>query len=101
MTPALFGPEMLADPYPTYEELRRTDPVHWHAPFAAWVLTRYDDVVAATQDPRLRSDRAEGMAVRSGCPELQRLFDVIGAQMNITNPERHHSAACPSAAASM
>lgn len=90
MASALFSPEMLVDPYPTYDELRRTDPVHWHEPFAAWVLTRYDDVVAATHDPRLRSDRAGGMSERAGCPELQRLFDVIGAQMNITNPERHH-----------
>ncbi|WP_216914833.1 MULTISPECIES: cytochrome P450 [unclassified Synechococcus] len=90
MTAALFSPAMLVDPYPTYAALRRTDPVHWHEPFGAWVLTRYDDVVAATQDPRLRSDRAGGMGERAGCPELQRLFEVIGAQMNITDPERHH-----------
>lgn len=90
MAAPLFSPGMLVDPYPTYAELRRTDPVHWHEPFGAWVLTRYDDVVAATQDPRLRSDRAGGMGTRAGDPELQRLFEVIGAQMNITNPERHH-----------
>ena len=52
--------------------------------------TRYDDVVAATQGPRLRSDRGGGMGERAGCPELQRLFEVIGAQMNITDPERQH-----------
>ncbi len=90
MTTALFSPAMLVDPYPTYAALRRTDPVHWHEPFGAWVLTRYDDVVAATHDPRLRSDRAGGMGERAGRPELQPLFEVIGAQMNITNPERHH-----------
>ncbi|PSB38872.1 cytochrome P450 [Aphanothece cf. minutissima CCALA 015] len=90
MTAALFSPAMLVDPYPTYAALRRTDPVHWHEPFGAWVLTRYDDVVAATHDPRLRSDRAGGMGERAGRPELQPLFEVIGAQMNITNPERHH-----------
>ncbi len=90
MTTALFSPAMLVDPYPTYDELRRTDPVHWHEPFGAWVLTRYDDVVAATHDPRLRSDRAGGMGERAVRAELQPLFEVIGAQMNITNPERHH-----------
>ncbi|MCP9796970.1 cytochrome P450 [Cyanobium sp. Lug-B] len=90
MTAALFSPAMLVDPYPTYAALRRTDPVHWHEPFGAWVLTRYDDVVAATHDPRLRSDRAGGMGERAGRPELQPLFEVIGAQMNITDPERHH-----------
>ncbi len=89
MTAALFSPAMLVDPYPTYAELQRTDPVHWHEPFGAWVLTRYDDVVAATQDPRLRSDRADSMGEHAGGPELQRLFEVIGAQMNITDPARH------------
>ena len=27
--PQLFGPAMLADPYPYYARLRRIDPVHW------------------------------------------------------------------------
>ena len=27
----LFGPEMLADPYPTYHRLRATHPVYWAA----------------------------------------------------------------------
>ncbi|MCX7354317.1 MAG: hypothetical protein NTY59_05730 [Alphaproteobacteria bacterium] len=37
---ALFGPEMLADPYPIYARLRAEDPVHWHPPFGVWILTR-------------------------------------------------------------
>lgn len=90
MPATLFSPGMLMDPYPTYAELRRSDPIHWHEPFGAWVLTRYDDVMAAVHDPRLRSDRAGGMDERAGRPELAPLFAVIGAQMNITNPERHH-----------
>jgi len=51
----LFGPEMLADPYPVYHRLRSTDPVHWHEPFQAWVVTRYDDVLACLHDSRLSS----------------------------------------------
>ena len=27
--PRLFGPEMLANPYPFYHRLRAFDPVHW------------------------------------------------------------------------
>ena len=30
-TPRLFGPEMLADPYPAYHRLRRAQPVYRHA----------------------------------------------------------------------
>ena len=55
----LFGPDMLADPYPTYRRLRETDPVHRYEPFGAWVLTRYDDVDAALRDLRLSSTLGE------------------------------------------
>jgi hypothetical protein len=40
MTSPLFGPAMLADPYPVYRRLRETDPVPWREPFGAWVLSR-------------------------------------------------------------
>ena len=38
-----FDPAFRADPYPFYERLRTTDPVHVSA-FGFTVLTRYDDV---------------------------------------------------------
>src|SRR5438093_1166064 len=47
-----MDPEFIADPYPTYHRLRAEDPVH-HSPLGFWVLTRYEDVVAALRDPRL------------------------------------------------
>ena len=42
-----------ADPYAQYRELRSQDPVHWSDAIQHWVLTRYDDVVAALKDSRL------------------------------------------------
>ena len=66
ITAPLFGPEMLADPYPVYRRLRETDPVHWHEPFGAWVLTRYDDVVAALHDPRFSAERTGAMQEMAG-----------------------------------
>jgi cytochrome P450 len=47
-----MDPDFIADPYPTYRTLREQDPVH-ESPLGFWVLTRYDDVVAALRDPRL------------------------------------------------
>jgi cytochrome P450 len=47
----------LADPYPYLHRLRRDDPVHWDEVLGGWVLTRYDDVMAAFRDERLSSDR--------------------------------------------
>jgi cytochrome P450 len=49
-TTPLSTSAMLSDPYAVYDQLRSTDPVHWHEPFGAWILTRHDDVVAAFQD---------------------------------------------------
>jgi hypothetical protein len=39
--PKLFGPKMLADPYPFYARLRSAAPVYWVDQIGGWVLTRY------------------------------------------------------------
>ena len=41
----LLDPEVLANPYPLYHQLRSQDPVHWDPFLHAWVVTRYADVV--------------------------------------------------------
>lgn len=41
---------LLANPYPTYERLRRIDPVHKARLIDAWVLSRYEDVQAVLLD---------------------------------------------------
>jgi cytochrome P450 len=41
----LLDPEVLANPYPLYRELRDEAPVHWDPYLHAWVVTRYVDVV--------------------------------------------------------
>jgi len=53
----LLTPEARANPYPVYESLRKGDPVHWSEMLQVWILTRYDDVLAALRDPALSSDR--------------------------------------------
>jgi len=61
-----MDPEFVADPYPTYQRLRREEPVH-HSPLGFWVLTRYEDVVAALRDPRLAKEAiAAFVAARLG-----------------------------------
>lgn len=49
----LLDPGLRANPYPLYEQLRQEEPVHWSQELGGWVLTRYDDVMAALHDPRL------------------------------------------------
>lgn len=51
-----FDPEAasyIADPYPALAALREQQPVYFHAPSQAWLVSRYKDVEAALTDPRL------------------------------------------------
>ena len=50
-------PEVRANPYPLYHQLREEEPVHWSELLEAWVLTRYDDVSALLKDSRFSADR--------------------------------------------
>jgi hypothetical protein len=45
-----FLPQLRTDPYAVYKLLREQDPVHWSPLMQAWVLTRYDDVLAVLRD---------------------------------------------------
>jgi cytochrome P450 len=51
----LMAPEVLADPYPTYAELRRNAPVSLVDPGGFYALTRYDDVMFALKNPQVFS----------------------------------------------
>ena len=55
----LLRPEVRANPYPFYAQLRSQDPVHWDEDMGFWVLTRYADVASAFNDPRF--SRAQGL----------------------------------------
>jgi cytochrome P450 PksS len=55
----LTDPTFLEDPYPVYHRMRRQDPVYWSDALGHWVLTRFDDVAAATRHPALSSARTE------------------------------------------
>ena len=55
----LLRPEVRADPYPFYAQLRSQDPVHWDEDAGFWLLTRYADIAAVYNDPRF--SRAQGL----------------------------------------
>jgi pimeloyl-[acyl-carrier protein] synthase len=79
-----MDPAFVADPYPTYRRLRTEDPVH-HSPLGFWVLTRYDDVVAALRDPRLAKEAlAAFVAARFGTP-----VPAMGLSMLDRDPPDH------------
>ena len=57
-----FDPAVHANPYPTYDSLRVEDPVHWSELMEAWLLTRYDDVVAVLNDSRFSANRRQAQS---------------------------------------
>jgi cytochrome P450 len=88
----LLSPELTEDPFAYYAELRASDPVHWAPASKAWLLTRYDDVVAAFGDRRLSSDRVRPLldvlpAQRRA--EYGPMLEIISRWMVVTDPPVH------------
>jgi cytochrome P450 len=88
----LLSPELTEDPHAYYAELRAKEPVHWAAASKGWLLTRYEDVVAAYTDPLLSSDRVSPLLQvlrpeRRG--ELAPMLETIRRWMVVTDPPAH------------
>ncbi len=49
----LLTPDVRANPYPLYAELRRNSPVCEVAPGGLWAVTRFEDVMAILKNPQL------------------------------------------------
>jgi cytochrome P450 len=88
LRPKLFGPAMLADPYPFYARLRARAPVLWVGEFGGWVVSRYADVATVFRSPHASSDRT-GVARRTLAPEFAELFTKRSHSMLNNDPPRH------------
>jgi cytochrome P450 PksS len=70
MTLNLAAPELRANPYPTYQHLRKNDPLITIQHFmfgTSYLITRYDDAVQVFKDPRFSNDRRK---VQTGGPSI-------------------------------
>ena len=62
--PNISSPQFRANPYPFYAQLRATAPVHQvkiSRRETAWMVTRYNDVLAVLRDERFAKDRFTAM----------------------------------------
>jgi cytochrome P450 len=85
----LLEPQVLADPYPLYERLRREDPVHWDPYLHSWVVTRYADVVTVLHDfSAARTPTPEQLSA-IGLSKLTPLARVMVKQMLFLDPPSH------------
>jgi cytochrome P450 len=83
----MFGPEMLANPYPAYNLLRSMDPVHWQEAVNGWVLSRYADVAAMLRGPHVSSDRTAAQA--KAPEEFRELYTFRANSMLNSDPPKH------------
>jgi cytochrome P450 len=72
----------LPDPYPIYKLLRDEDPAHYSSREDLWVLTRFDDCVAALSDWKTWSSQRRGNLVND-------LPDRVGKTLGTTDPPAH------------
>ncbi|GAA4896020.1 cytochrome P450 [Actinomycetospora straminea] len=88
----LLTPEAVADPDGAAAVLREHDPVHWSPTHRAWLVTRYDDVVAAFRNPALSSDRVRPLLAQRERPSgdaSHRMLGLISEWMVVTDPPAH------------
>lgn len=86
-------PSVIADPYPVFRQLREEEPLHRSQVLGGVVLTRYADVKACLNDPRLSSDRITPFVKhrpdREHAAEIQALGRILGLWAVFTDPPKH------------
>ena len=85
----LLDPEVLANPYPLFQELRTKQPVYWDPYLHSWVVTRYADVVRVLHDfSASRTPTPEHLA-RIGLGDLAPVARVMVKQMLFLDAPTH------------
>src|SRR5258708_36762441 len=85
----LLDPEVLANPYPLYHQLRSEDPVHWDPFLHAWVATRYADVIYVFQRFSANRTPTPEQLTALGLSALTPLAQVMVLQMLFLDPPPH------------
>ena len=85
----LLEPEVLANPYPLYDQLRREDPVLWDPFLHSWVVTRYADVITVLRDFSASRTPTPEQLSAIGLEALTPLARVMVQQMLFLDPPSH------------
>src|SRR5258706_15051355 len=90
---ALLSPAAEADPYPVYQQMRAAAPVYRSPIFNGWMLTRYADVKAFLQDPRVAAGSLDTGVLATLPEELQdkwtAIFQFLSLWVIGLNPPEH------------
>ena len=74
-----LSPEVQANPFPHYAQLRHQAPVLWVEPLQAWMVSRYHDVDYAIKNPQLFSSAnftAQSLGELRPGPDVPWLLDM-------------------------
>lgn len=85
-------PEVIANPFPIFAQMREHSPIHYSEILGGWVLTRYDDVRLAISDRRFSADRIRPFFERLPKEKRDRfapLADSIGRWAVFHDPPEH------------
>jgi cytochrome P450 len=85
----LLQPEVLADPYALYHELRQRAPVLWDPYLHAFVVTGYDDVSTVLQSYSANRTHAPDKVTALGLGQLAPIAAVMVKQMLFLDPPAH------------
>jgi cytochrome P450 len=90
-----LDPEVRANPYPHYAELRAVDPVH-RSPFGLVVLTRYDDCAKVLRDARFSADmeanaNVEGIGLFGNQEETEARDEGFNESLLNLDPPKHRA----------
>ena len=91
-TPGKLDPDIIANPYPHYHQLRAEDPVHWNEGLQQWDVTSYAGVMEVLRDRRMSSDRMFIFEGRLPEPMREKMDPILGIFSNtmlMSDPPSH------------
>ncbi len=87
----LLDPQVVADPYPFYDQLREAGPVYWDDYLKGWVCTGYEAVQAALRSSQVSNHRVVTIEELEtlGLSDLAPLYAPLLDQLIFIDPPKH------------
>jgi cytochrome P450 len=85
----LLSPALFAEPYPTFDLMRQSDPLYWHEQMGVWFATRYHDVRTVIRDSRFSSARVDAFMPPRNDDKTQAMRQFYDDWMLFSDPPEH------------
>ena len=85
----MLSPEVLAEPYSLYRQLREYDPVHWDPYMHAWVVTSYPEVITVLMNYSANRTPAPAYLDRLGLSFMKPFSEMMLRQMMFMDAADH------------